>query len=114
MKDVTSILKSASPASTRLYMIAEMSSDGLCKVVDVTTNLENWQNAPFSESCFRVVAMCDIVHPVWMPFTPCEALAFFRKKFYGELGEFVVEKDGETFVYPKAWHEGEKLSCFSE
>lgn len=113
MKDITVVFKSAMPTHTTLYMIAEPPIDGLSRVLDVTPDLKRWKIQPFAEEDLRVVAACKIIHPIIMPYSGNESMSVFRRRFYDRAGDFCVENaNGEKFVYPWAWHEGQKLSCF--
>lgn len=112
MKDCTIVFKSAMPTHTTLYMLADKPENGKSHVVDVTTNIDRWREFPDIAKSVHLVAVCNIIHPVFMPGNPGDILELFRQKFYKKMGNFCTENVyGEKFVDALAWQQGEEICC---
>ena len=70
MKDCTIVFKSVMPTHTTLYMLADRPENGKSPIVETTTNLDKWRKFPAIAKDFRVVAVCNVIHPVFMPGNP--------------------------------------------
>lgn len=112
MKDYTIVFKSAMPTHTTLYMLADRPENGKSPIVEITANLDRWRKFPAIAKDLRVVAVCNVIHPVFMPGNPDDIIELFRQKFYKKMEGFCNDNAyGEKFVDALAWEQGEEICC---
>ena len=112
MRTCTVVFKSTLPTHTTLYMLADRPENGKSPIVEVTADLDRWRKFPTVAKDFRVVAVCNVIHPVFMPGNPDDIIELFRQKFYKKLEGFCNDNAyGEKFVDALAWEQGEEICC---
>ena len=112
MKAYTVVFKSTLPTHTTLYILADRPENGKSHVVDVTTDIDRWREYPDVAKDVHVVAICNVIHSVFMPGKPADILELFRQKFYKKMEDFcMVNAYGEKFVDALAWEQGEEICC---